>query len=250
MRAFSEIEKEYISKLVDTKNNTNWSGLVLKNLIYSIFGREIIFDLFPGFEIKEGESESKDEKEGYDKAILEGYIPISIFLNLLEYLNSNALISIIPYFETADLWIEGITDNNNDDETEENKKRFFNISALSYLTFLKDNYSNIIYPSQELIDLVNSKFKSREERRYKKQIWTTWVSIGLAFFIGLVGFFKPDRTVELKQDQMQRIINELNIQRNEIGEVNALLDSINNKLIILFNVTKEIKINNEQPSKK
>ena len=39
--------------------------------------------------------------------------------------------------------------------------------------------------SQELKDLVNHKFKTAEEIRFSKQQFATWVSIGVALFVGL-----------------------------------------------------------------
>ena len=43
--------------------------------------------------------------------------------------------------------------------------------------------------SQELRDLVNNDFKTEEEIRFRKQQRLTWISIGVSFFIGLLGYF-------------------------------------------------------------
>ena len=41
--------------------------------------------------------------------------------------------------------------------------------------------------SQELIELVKRKFKSEEERRFRKQQILTWISLGVAVAIGILG---------------------------------------------------------------
>lgn len=43
--------------------------------------------------------------------------------------------------------------------------------------------------SQELKDLVENNFKTEEDSRFEKQQWLTWISIGVAFVIGLLGIF-------------------------------------------------------------
>lgn len=245
MRSFSEIEQKYIKKIVETNNNACWSDLVLKNLIYSIFNREIILSLFPGFEIKDGESNIKEQEGGYNKAIKDGYIPIAIFLDLLKYLHKNALISIIPYFDSSDFFFGTIGEDeeeewqqpekqiNNQGQETNLAKKYFEISDHSYLKFLKKNYSYIIHPSQELVDLVKNKFQSKDEHRYKKQIWATWISIALAFVIGLAGLLKSSRIVELEPYQMNEIINRFKQHKNETVKTNILLDSIKGKSIKL-----------------
>lgn len=45
------------------------------------------------------------------------------------------------------------------------------------------------YVSQELRELVKHNFKSEEDIRFSKQQWLTWVSIGVALIIGLLGIF-------------------------------------------------------------
>lgn len=43
--------------------------------------------------------------------------------------------------------------------------------------------------SQELKDLVENNFKTEEDIRFEKQQWLTWISIGVALIIGLLGIF-------------------------------------------------------------
>ena len=43
--------------------------------------------------------------------------------------------------------------------------------------------------SQELKDLVRHDFKTEEQRRFEKQQFATWISIGVALMIGLLGIF-------------------------------------------------------------
>ena len=49
--------------------------------------------------------------------------------------------------------------------------------------FLYSNY----YISEELKDLVKNDFKTDEEIRFAKQQWMTWISIGVAILLGILG---------------------------------------------------------------
>ena len=51
-----------------------------------------------------------------------------------------------------------------------------------------DNTFNMAFSvSQELKELVKHKFRSEEERRFRKQQLLTWISIGVTAFIGIAG---------------------------------------------------------------
>lgn len=63
--------------------------------------------------------------------------------------------------------------------------------------FIKENCSTFIYPSSILTQLVKNEFKTPEQRRFKKQQWATWVSIGIAILIGLMSIWLSNNSVEL-----------------------------------------------------
>lgn len=50
-----------------------------------------------------------------------------------------------------------------------------------------DTFNMAFSVSQELKELVKHKFKSEEERRFRKQQLLTWISIGVTAFIGIAG---------------------------------------------------------------
>jgi hypothetical protein len=226
MRSFSNSEKDNIKKIVGAYDSNNWNQLVLKNLIFSIFSRSILLNQFPGFEIIDGESNDREEIDGYNNAIKNGYIPIAVFLSLLKNLESTALVSIIPYFETEDFDLDVIGEDGENQPENGEEKLYFSIIDHTYLTFLRRNYSYLIYPSQELIDLVNNNFKTKDEKRYKSQIWVTWISIGVALLIGLAGLFKPNSPVKIDGSQMEQVVNEANRSNKRLKEIEFSLDSI------------------------
>lgn len=231
MRTFSETEKNYLREIVVAHKNKSWQKLILKNLIYSIFKRSIILSEFPGFEIFESESENKDDIDKFNRAIQSGYIPLAEFLNLLKNLDEAALISIIPYFESDDFDLEVIEIKSEIRSEVMDERQYFSIVDHSYLQFLKRNYSNLINPSQELINLVNCNFQTKEEKRYKTQICATWVSIGVAMIIGLIGFSKPSSPVEINKYQIDKIITGVNNNFNQLKRIEYKLDSINIKMV-------------------
>lgn len=48
------------------------------------------------------------------------------------------------------------------------------------------HYANTIFhPNEELRDLVKNDFKTPEQQRFRKQQWATWISIGIAFAVGI-----------------------------------------------------------------
>lgn len=230
MRSFSEEEKVYISAIVGAYKS-DWENMILKNLVFSIFERSIDLNQ-PGFELKENESDDEKSKKEYGNVIKNGYIPISNFFSTLIYLQSNQLIVIVPYFESEDFDLEFVGKN-----VVEGNRKWFGISTSSYLEFLKSNYSNFIYPTQELIDLVNNKFKSREEKRHYQVIFWTRAALAVALFSSLITTYdiltsKDDATIQ----ELKRINKTINRQKS--NRVIMINDSINIQLHKILNTKK------------
>ena len=88
--------------------------------------------------------------------------------------------------------------NKNERISFEFPKGWFNAKGeqIRYPIYYTDNEMNIgnkfnlsFAVSQDLKDLVKNNFKSEEQIRFEKQQWATWISIGVALFIGLLGIF-------------------------------------------------------------
>ena len=149
------------------------------------------------------------DKSFYDyEASNKAFGYIAVIMSLVEMLIKNRYIVMIPfgncYSHTIGIYgYRGIrpntytTDNGDiiclDDKNvnwfHANQQKCwpfdFNENQLSLSHFFNCPYS----VSQELIDLVKHNFKSEEERRFSKQQWATWLSIGVALIIGLLGIF-------------------------------------------------------------
>jgi len=226
MRKFSESEKEYVKAIIDAYKSNSYKKLVLKDLIDSIFKRAIVFNQFPAFEIKEGETDDREKVEGYNNAIKNGYIPIAVFLGLLKQLESNGLITIIPYFDFVDAAIDDGEEDLGHNNVEVVQKNYFSIIDHAYLTFLRRNYYYLIYPTQELIDLNDNKFKTIDDRRFKKQSIFTWVSISVAFIIGIWGIYKPNMPSSINDVQFSIIDSKIENSNERIEKIENMIDSI------------------------
>jgi hypothetical protein len=182
MRSFSSEEKGYLKHIVDAYKSEDWEKMKLSNIFYSIFNRKVDFKShFPSFELKDGESKDKKNPQ-YGKAIKEGYIPLSNFDSLMIYLNSNHLITIVPFFEREKAIAD---DSENDNCFPQINDNFINIEKDSYLEFLRSNMSDFVCPTQELIDFVDDNFISKQDKQFNETMRLSKWGIGTALFIGI-----------------------------------------------------------------
>lgn len=172
MRSFSNEEQGYIIKIVSECKSMDINAIRIENLIVSVLGRYVLVGSDCTISLKPGESNSSDNKIPHEKAIKEAYIPFVNFINLLKYLEDNSLITIFEYSESKDIDLE----KRNDDIVEKVKTEncngdcWFDILGNSYKDFLNTNYSNLVYPSQELFDLVTNNYKTQERLQFEAQI--------------------------------------------------------------------------------
>jgi hypothetical protein len=246
MRSYSEEEKGYLVALVNAYSS-GWKGMVLKNLVYSIYQRSINIDN-PGFELKEGESDDEELAEKYERAIKQGYIPISNFFSLLIYLKSNHLIMVVPFFESEDIGLEIIGT-----QKDESSGNWFGISTSSYLEFLISNYSNFIYPTQELIDLVKNDFKTIDQRRFEEEMKTVklnhteamkkalcqiriaWMACAFTIItlIATLGF-NYCSTVNIKSPKIEEQLNQIKFEIHEQKQPDVINANITNDTLKVF----------------
>ncbi len=230
MRSFSSEEKGYLMHIVDAYKSEDWEKMKLSNLIQSIFKREVFFKgHFPFIQLFEGESGDKNNRTQYGKAIKEAYIPISNFNSLLYYLHSNHLIYIVPYFELKDYFPED-TDNEIDENTT-NNENILSILNKSYLYFLRSKLSDFVCPTQELIDFVDDKFITKQEKQFNETTRLSKWGIGTALFIGIfsliigiIGLFN-NKTLDVSNTFNPQVIIKTKEDVNNVTQKPNTVDS-------------------------
>lgn len=129
------------------------------------------------------------------------------FVSLINYLVDNRLIVIIPFNEFTSLVLgkeksewgqnrmiiinngEGYISPQNDyyDWFENGKQAYWPAHCSESLVSISKTLNSWFTVSQELKDLVKNNFKSEEQIRFEKQQHLTWLSIGVAIILGLLG---------------------------------------------------------------
>ena len=202
---FKKTEKEIIEAIVKYDGEVkSLAEVINKSQLLEKRGIIRVPNKNPNFIFLSKEKYAEDEKDAL------GYVVEMI--NLIESLIKNRLIVTIP-FESSHVLAVGV------------EKSVYgpNLGLISlndgeeYVQFLKENWADIISPtgqqthwpitctdeyvaldkilnswvtvSQELKDLVENNFKTVEDIRFEKQQWLTWISIGVALIIGLLGIF-------------------------------------------------------------
>lgn len=244
MHNFNKVEKTYLKKIIDAHKLEDWKKMQFYSLVYSIFNRTII--LKPsnsiGFEIDEDiESNNIEEQIKFKTSLIEGYLPLVNIANLFQYLESNHLINIIPYYHLE--WISQGLDNfmvvhpqidsvEGDEymkikSNEELKIRFPIFDPLT-VNYLITNYSKIVCPSKELIDLVKNDFKTQEELQFEAQIslmekqhacamgkaneqitkatYSLWISWGALVSSAIFGIFSLCNETTIEKTQFEQIL--------------------------------------------
>ena len=201
MTKFKKTEKEIIQTIVKYGGDVkSLADVINKSHLLENRGIAIIPNNRNLVYLKKTKYDSWDDKEAF------GYI--ADFVSLINYLIDNRLIVTIPFRESIPLVIgkekseygrNGIIINDGEGIITADQE-FFNWYENNQQTYWPCTVSEDYMPisktltswfsvSQELKDLVKHNFKTDEERRFCKQQWATWISIGVALFIGLLGIF-------------------------------------------------------------
>jgi hypothetical protein len=165
MKSFNIEEKKYLKIITELCKSKDWKNLRFGILMYKIFERAFSFDNPKGFELKDNESSKESESKEYSKAIIDGYIPISVFCNLINYLHKNQLVSLIPLFQNGDFDSTGFGIYKG--------KGWFQLIDVTFVELIKTNFHYVVYPSQELFDLVENDFKSTELLQFEQELKQT-----------------------------------------------------------------------------
>lgn len=202
---FKKTEKEILKTIVKHSGEVKSLAEVLnKSKLLEERGIVIVPNSHPNFIYLSKEKYTEDGKEGL------GYV--TELVSLIDVLIKNRLIVTIP-FKTSPVLVVGR-------EKAEYGKQLNLISindGKEYIRFINDKWAELLSSSgeqthwiytcsdeyvalektmnawftvsEELKDLVLNDFKTQEERRHKTQIVLTWISIGVALIIGLLGIF-------------------------------------------------------------
>ena len=81
-----------------------------------------------------------------------------------------------------------------------------------------ENFMGLLYVSEELIELTKRGFKSQEEKRFKKQQVATWVSIFIAFSIGIWGIYQKLNDSKMDGAEMNFLLENQNTRFNEVDK--------------------------------
>ncbi|AOZ99929.1 hypothetical protein [Flavobacterium commune] len=100
-----------------------------------------------------------------------------------------------------------------------------------YYDLINDTVFGLIFPSQELIQLVKHNFKSKEDRKHRQNICAAWFGIVIALILGLLGIWNPlENDSEVKTKQSIQILNKLDTIKNNSLKSSSYLNEINTRL--------------------
>lgn len=99
------------------------------------------------------------------------------------------------------------------------------------IVHLLNKYANaIIYPLPRLVDFVKNDFKTVEQRRFDKQTRLTWISITVAFFIGIISPFISNSLSNENRESKERSVEQL--KKTDIVESSTTLPIDSNLSIV------------------
>ena len=197
MTKFKNTEKEIIKTIVKYGGDVkSLADVINKSHLLENRGSAIIPNNRNLIYLKKTKYDDWDDKEAF------GYL--ADFVSLITYLIDNRLIVTIPFRESIPLVIgkekseygrNGIVINDGEGFITEDQE-FFNWYENNQQAYWPCTVSEEYMPisktltswfsvSQELKDLVKHNFKTEEERRFTKQQWATWISIGVAILIAI-----------------------------------------------------------------
>lgn len=198
---FKKTEKEIIKTIVKYGGDVkSLADVINKSHLLEKRGIAIIPDNKHIIYLKKSIYQDWDDKEAF------GYI--ADFVSLISYLIDNRLIVTIPFRESIPLVIgkekseygrncivindgEGYIKEDNDffNWYENNQQAYWPCTVSEEYMPISKTLTSWFSLSQELKDLVRHDFKTEEQRRFEKQQFATWISIGVALMIGLLGIF-------------------------------------------------------------
>jgi len=239
MREFNKREKSFIEKLVQIKPDsmTLCSRFLQEEFFTKSTGRALIIIPSKKHSLLYIKQESFTNIEIARKTISE-FLEI---LMLLSYLKDNRYITSIPVSQISALYAmhsefdasikqNGDVINLNEDgmhvlfskideiRNVENEVVLKGLSLNDYYDFINEIVSSIILPTEDLIELVKNKFKSKEDRKHSQSMRIAWSGIVIAIIIGLVGLIGPFNKQETLDNPIEKITKEITVIKNNTGD--------------------------------
>lgn len=176
LKSFDKIEKDTINRLVSEKQSGH--PILLGNVFDNIFPNQYIkIDKSQSTVEIMYENNSKNQQVEEDQGLLATIILLMNFLEKNGYICLFDCTNISSSIYTIG---QGISDK----------------CTISYpfpdknvTDWLLNNCNKQIVVGYDLVELVNDKFISKEELRFRKQQKATWISIIISLLLGLSGIF-------------------------------------------------------------
>jgi hypothetical protein len=109
-----------------------------------------------------------------------------------------------------------------------------------YYDLINETVFGLIFPSEELIQLVKHNFKSKEDRKHKQNICVAWFGILIALILGVLGIWNPlDNDSEEKAKQSIQFLNKLDTIKNNSLKNSLYLNDIRMELKKQKNLEKD-----------
>lgn len=100
-----------------------------------------------------------------------------------------------------------------------------------YYDLINDNVFGLIFPSEELIQLVKHDFKTREDRKHNQNIYAAWFGIAVAIILGILGIWNPfEKDSEDNAKNNAQILNKLDSIKNSSSKNSFDINEINIEL--------------------
>lgn len=242
MRAFNYREKEIIKMLAKVNlASTDFFSFFLQKNYFTIESKKALFVLTKQKTVllyleKDLFNDLTKRKEELGK--------LFELLSLIIYLKENRYITIYPNPEVlkSDLHVMRDDFNSICTSKEDSTKVLLNNKGLYLRTcnpeniydsensivfiavslgedvynLIIENFMGLLYVSEELVGLTIRDFKSPEDIRFKKQQVATWISILIAFLLGIWGVYQQLNDSKTKNFEMNKIFENQNIRLNKI----------------------------------
>jgi hypothetical protein len=263
MRKFNEREQEIIKILCSIEiDNFDFINEVLKKKYFTKSSNQLlIIDNVTNNAYLYLKKEIYDVIEERKK---ETYV-FTEFIFLLQYLKENRYISTIsdikikeePVIIIKESFVNPplnqgkiilnenedyiLTDPPNPEIFNKNGAVIYKGISLDYGNFYKmitENLLGVTFVSEELKYLTHNNFETEEEKRFKETLKIgkkhfkitqiiSWVSIGIAIILGLIGVFnKKTSIVKIEESQYKQAIQQVDEMKNQLKTYESKIDSL------------------------
>ncbi len=208
MRDFSDYEKDIIKRIASECNKEGYS--ISMNIIVQEMEKvgivAIEWDKTYTYTNFHGINDHKSYKRVFDIIFLLKYLEENRFIHIhsKDEKNYYSLFSIERYKKIDDFYWRIIDKN----ITGANKLAFSTMHT-NIGREIQNTSKGIIYASYALEDLIQNKFESPEQKRFRKSHCATWIAIFIAILTGLSGIYltlnSQNKPIKLDSIQLNQI---------------------------------------------